>query len=52
MAQNIDIIYQDLLDAGWKMSEIDNTEIFELLRILHAKNKNKVKSKKLAQMSH
>lgn len=47
MAQNIDIIYQDLLDAGWKMSEIDNTEIFELLRILHAKNKKQSKVKKV-----
>ncbi|WMM14392.1 MULTISPECIES: hypothetical protein [Staphylococcus] len=29
------------------MSEIDNTEIFELLRILHAKNKKQSKVKKV-----
>lgn len=47
MARNIDIIYQDLLEAGWKMPEIDNTEIFELIRILESKNNKNSKTKKV-----
>ncbi|ARM68385.1 MULTISPECIES: hypothetical protein [Staphylococcus] len=47
MAKNIDVIYQDLLEAGWKMTEIDNTEIFELLRILQDKNNKQSKTKKV-----
>lgn len=49
MAQNIDIIYQDLLEAGWKMPEIDNTEIFELIRILESKNNKNSKVKKVGK---
>ncbi|WP_142920324.1 hypothetical protein [Staphylococcus gallinarum] len=45
MSKNVDIIYQDLLEAGWKMTDIDNTEIFELIRILQLKNKKESKSK-------
>ncbi len=47
MVKNIDVIYQDLLEAGWKMTEIDNTEIFELLRILQDKNNKQSKTKKV-----
>ncbi|MDW4052642.1 hypothetical protein QI258_06470 [Staphylococcus saprophyticus] len=47
MAKNIDVIYQELLEAGWKMTEIDNTEIFELLRILQDKNSKQSKTKKV-----
>ena len=45
MSKNVDIIYQDLLEAGWKMTDIDNTEIFELIRILQLKNKKKANLK-------
>lgn len=46
MAKNVEVVYQDLLEAGWKMSEIDDAEIFEMLRILNNKNKKESKVKK------
>ncbi|MCE5003198.1 hypothetical protein ACWEXP_00965 [Staphylococcus pseudoxylosus] len=48
MAKNVEVVYQDLLEAGWKMSEIDDAEIFEMLRILNNKNKKESKVKKVS----
>ncbi|NHM92481.1 hypothetical protein [Staphylococcus sp. 10602379] len=47
MAENIDTIYQQLLENGWKMNEIDETEIFELLRILNSKHAKEEKVTKV-----
>ncbi|MCJ1668534.1 hypothetical protein MT339_09005 [Staphylococcus sp. NRL 19/737] len=42
--ENIDTVYKDLLEAGWKWEEIENTEIFELYRILNQSKSKNVKT--------
>ncbi|UVD90819.1 MAG: UPF0158 family protein [Staphylococcus haemolyticus] len=42
-SEYLDTLYKELMENGWKMPEIDNTDIYQLLRIMNNKKKSKVK---------
>ena len=45
----LDDIYRELLKQGWKFNEIDDTDIYELLRLIN-KNENETKVEKKESM--
>ncbi|MEN4428523.1 MULTISPECIES: UPF0158 family protein [Staphylococcus] len=42
-SEYLDTLYKELMENGWKMPEIDNTDIYQLLRIMNDKKDAKVK---------
>ncbi|MGD3158265.1 UPF0158 family protein [Staphylococcus cohnii] len=42
-SEYLDTLYKELMENGWKMPEIDNTDIYQLLRIMNDKKKSKTK---------
>lgn len=48
--QQINEIYSTLLEQGWKMTEIDNMDIYHYLEVLAEKNKPRVKTVTIDQV--
>lgn len=48
--QQINEIYSTLLEQGWKMTEIDNMDIYHYLEVLAEKNKPKIKTVTIDQI--
>ncbi|WP_267895087.1 UPF0158 family protein [Staphylococcus pasteuri] len=42
-SEYLDTLYKELMENGWKMPEIDNTDIYQLLRIMNDKKDTKTK---------
>lgn len=38
----MDEVYRSLLEAGWKMTEIDNSDFYDLLRLLNKEEEPEV----------
>lgn len=41
----MDKFYKNLLDAGWKMTDIDNSDIYDLIRLFNKEKETGVADK-------
>ncbi|MEX6340825.1 UPF0158 family protein [Staphylococcus arlettae] len=42
-SEYLDTLYKELMENGWKMPDIDNADIYQMLRIMNDKKKSKTK---------
>ncbi|MCE4985417.1 UPF0158 family protein [Staphylococcus arlettae] len=42
-SEYLDTLYKELMENGWKMPDIDDADIYQMLRIMNDKKKSKTK---------